>query len=133
MSGEGVVPAIRVKDTARSLSFYLDVLGFKLERGGPAEMNSAISRGDARLMIEGIADFYSDIYNEAIRGRLGTPPALALYIEAPDLEALYDRVRAADVPIRDALADRPWGQAEFTVEDPDGTWLAFWRSTEAVS
>jgi uncharacterized glyoxalase superfamily protein PhnB len=129
MAGEGVVPAIRSKDTARSLAFYLDVLGCTLERGGAAEANSAISRGDARLMIEGVADFYSDAYNEAIRGRLGTPPALALYIEAPDLDALYDRVRAANVPIRDALADRPWGQAEFTVEDPDGTWLAFWRAS----
>ena len=84
-------------------------------------------------MIEGLADFYSDAYNEAIRSRLASPPSLALYIEAPDLEALYDRVRAADVPVRDALADRPWGQAEFTVEDPDGTWLAFWCSTEAES
>ncbi len=128
MSGEGVVPAIRVKDTARSLAFYLDVLGFKLERGGPAEANSAISRGDARIMIKGTADFYGDGYNKAIRSRFGTPSAHALYIEAPDLEALYERVQASGGPLRDPLADRDWGQAEFTVEDPDGRWLAFWRA-----
>ena len=32
----------------------------------------------------------------------------------------------------DPLADRPWGQAEFTVADPDGHWLTFWRTSEAT-
>jgi uncharacterized glyoxalase superfamily protein PhnB len=130
MAGQGVIPAIRVRDMAPALAFYLDKVGFTLERGGPKDDNSAVARGDARLMLETAEDMYSDGYNQAIRGRLGSPSAIALYIEAPDLEALYDRVRAAGVRVLDPIADRPWGQSEFTIEDPDGTWLTFWRGAE---
>ena len=129
MPGYGVIPAIRVSDMARSLAFYIDTLGFKLERGGPEEDNSAITLGDARLMVETPADWYSDAYNEAIRVRSEAPPSMALYIEAPELEALFERVQSAGVKVVDPLGDRSWGQAEFTIEDPDGTWLSFWRAT----
>lgn len=129
MPGYGVIPAIRVKDMARALAFYVETLGFEIERGGPEEDNSALARGDARVMLETPQDWYGDEYNEAIRSRSGSPGTIALYIEAPDLEDLHERLRAAGVPILDPLADRPWGQAEFTIEDPDGTWLSFWKAT----
>jgi uncharacterized glyoxalase superfamily protein PhnB len=131
MAAWGVTPAIRVGDMAAALAFYVDRLGFQLDRGGPDDDNCAISRGDARLMLEVAGELYSGDYNEAIRRRLGTPSAIALYMEAPDLEALYDQVRASDVELVDPLADRPWGQYEFTVADPDGMWLTFWRSSES--
>jgi uncharacterized glyoxalase superfamily protein PhnB len=129
MPGHGVIPAIRVRDMAAGLAFYVGRLGFTLERGGPTEDNSAIARGDARLMIEVAGDLYSPGYNEAIRRRLGSPSAMALYIEAADLDDLYARLEASGVEIVDPLADRPWGQNEFTVADPDGNWLTFWRAS----
>lgn len=129
MPGYGVIPAIRVKDMAQAMTFYVETLGFEIERGGPEEDNSALTRGDARVMLETPQDWYGGKYNEAIRGRSGAPGTIALYIEAPDLEPFYERLQAAGVPILDPLADRAWGQAEFTIEDPDGTWLSFWRAT----
>ena len=132
MPGWGVTPTIRVGEMAAGLAFYVDQLGFALERGGPTDDNSAIARGDARLMIEVAGDLYSERYNEAIRRRLGTPSAMALYMEAPDLEELYMRLQASGVEIVDPLADRPWGQREFTVADPDGNWLTFWRASGAA-
>lgn len=131
MPGFGVIPAIRVGDMSAGLMFYVDRLGFTLERGGPTDDNSAISLGEARLMLEVAGNFYSPGYNEAIRRRLGSPSATALYIEAPDLDALYARLESSGVEIVDPLADRPWGQSEFTVADPDGNWLTFWRVTRA--
>jgi uncharacterized glyoxalase superfamily protein PhnB len=52
---------------------------------------------------------------------------MALYMEASDLGALYSRVKAAGVRIVDPLAERPWGQEEFTMEDHEGNWLTFWK------
>jgi uncharacterized glyoxalase superfamily protein PhnB len=127
MPGWGVIPAIRVTDIAATLSFYVDRLGFTLERGGSTADNSVVTRGDARLMVEVAADLYGPVYNEAIRRRLGSTSATALNIEAPDLEALYARLEETGVEIVDPLADRPWGQSEFTIADPDGNWLTFWR------
>lgn len=82
-------------------------------------------------MIETAADFYGDQYNEAIRERLATPSSTALYIEAQDLAEFHSRLKATGaVRIIDPFAARPWGQEEFTVEDPAGNWLTFWRKPD---
>ena len=126
MSGFGVIPTIRVRDMATALAFYSGPLEFTVEREDDG--NSALQRGDARVMLEAVKDFYGDEYNAAIRQRLGSPSANALYIEASDLAGFQSRLEAAGVRIVDPLADRPWGQAEFTVEDPDANWLSFWSA-----
>ena len=132
MAGWGVIPTIRLEDMAEALAFYLGPLEFSLERGGESESNSALTRGDARLMLETPSDFYGDEYNRAIRERLGSTSPTALYIEEPDLAAFYARVQAAGVRIVDPLAERPWGQSEFTVEDHAGNWLTFWAVPAAA-
>jgi uncharacterized glyoxalase superfamily protein PhnB len=131
MPGWGVIPAIRVTDIAAALGFYIDRLGFTLERGGLTADNSVVTRGDARLMLEVAADLYGRGYNEEIRRRLGSTSATALNIEAPDLDALYAHLQASGAEIVDPLARRPWGQDEFTVADQEGNWLTFWRVSEA--
>ena len=69
----------------------------------------------------------------AFRERLGSVSPNALYLETEDLDELYAALQDGGVTIVDPLADRPWGQAEFTVEDPAGNWLTFWtkRTPEA--
>lgn len=126
-----VVPAIRVRDMAKALAFYLGPLEFKLKRGGDAESNCVVSRGEADLMLETAADHFGDEYNAAIRKRLGSLSSAAIYIEASDLAGFQARLKAAGAKIIDPLAERPWGQSEFTVEDHEGNWLAFWEATPA--
>jgi uncharacterized glyoxalase superfamily protein PhnB len=127
-----VTPAIlslRVRDMAKALAFYLGPLEFDLKRGGDTESNCVVSRGDAELMLETAADHYGDEYNSAIRNRLGSPSSAAIYIEASDLAGFQARLEAAGARIIDPLKERPWGQSEFTVEDHEGNWLAFWQAT----
>ncbi len=129
MSGWGVIPTIRVRDMTEALAFYLGPLEFTLEKGGEGEVNSSVSRGGARLMLETQHELYGEEYNAAIRQRLGAPSSISLYIEAADLAGFHSRLQAAGARIIDPLAERPWGQAEFTVEDPEGNWLSFWEAT----
>ena len=124
MSGFGVTPTIRVKDMAEALAFYSGPLEFTIEREDAG--NSVVKRGDARIMLETVKDFYGDEYNAAIRQRLGTPSSISLYVESDDLAGFQARLEAAGARIVDPLADRPWGQAELTVEDHEGNWLSFW-------
>ena len=131
MAGWAVIPSIRVGDMSVALAFYRDLLGFELERDGADEGNVALVRGDARIMLEIQAGFYSPGYNAAIEERLGSTSAIALYMEATDLDDLYRRVTDAGVTIVDPLAERDWGQREFTIADPDGLWLTFWQATDA--
>ena len=127
MPGWGVIPSIRVRDMTEALAFYTGQLEFTLDSGGEDTTNSSLNRGDARVMIETAADHYGDDYNAAIRDRLGTQSCIALYIEAEDLIAFHSRLKASGARIIDPLAERPWGQEEFTVEDHEGNWLTFWR------
>ena len=129
MTEWGVIPSIRVRDMAESLAFYCGPLGFTLDSGGDGASNSSLTRGDAHVMIETAADHYGDEYNAAIRERLGTTSSMALYIEASDLAAFYSRLEATGARIVDPLAERPWGQEEFTIEDHEGNWLTFWKKT----
>ena len=126
MSGWSVIPSIRVSDLDAALDFYVGRLGFSAE-GDATHGNVSVVRGDARLMLEAAADFYSDSYNAAIHGRLGSTSPNAMYMEAEDLDELYRSLGEHEVTIVDPLADRPWGQAEFTLEDPAGNWLTFWK------
>ncbi len=128
MSTPGVVPSIRVKDMAAALAFYSGQLEFTVERED--EGNSVVMRGDPREMLETAKDFYGEAYNAAIKERLGSPSSISLYIEAADLAGFQSRLQAAGARIVDPLADRPWGQAEFTVEDHEGNWLTFWAALE---
>ena len=130
MGGWAVIPSIRVGDMAVALAFYRDLLGFELERDGADEGNAALVRGDARIMLETPTGFYSPGYNAAIEERLGSTSAIALYMEATDLDDLYRRVTDAGVTIVDPLAERDWGQREFTIADPGGLWLTFWHTTD---
>jgi uncharacterized glyoxalase superfamily protein PhnB len=126
MSGWTVTPAIRVENMAEALDFYVRRLGFTAD-GDAEQQHVSVVRGDARLMLETTADFYGDAYNAAIRERLGSVAPNALYVEAEDLDELHHSLQEAGASIVDPLADRPWGQAEFTVEDPAGNWLTFWK------
>ena len=121
--------SLRVRDMAKALAFYLGPLEFKLKRGGDAESNCVVTRGDAELMLETAADHYGNEYNAAIRERLGSPSSAAIYIEASDLGGFQARLEAAGARIIDPLKERTWGQSEFTVEDHEGNWLAFWQAT----
>ena len=114
---------------AKALAFYTGRLEFTLDSGGEGSTNSSLTRGDARVMIETAADHFGDDYNAAIKDRLGTPSSIALYIEASDLAAFHSRLQAAGARIVDPLAERPWGQEEFTVEDHEGNWLTFWKKS----
>lgn len=128
MNGSSVIPTIRVRDMGDALEFYETRLEFSVDRGGPTDDNVAISRAGARMMIEVPAALYSKDYNDVIKQRMGSTSPLALYIEAQDLEDFYVRLTETGVKIVDPLADRPWGQAEFTIEDLEGNWLTFWKA-----
>lgn len=133
MTEWGVIPSIRVRNMAEALAFYRGTLEFTLDSGGDDASNSALTRGNAHVMIETAADHYSDEYNAAIRERLGTPSCIDLYMEASDVAEFHSRLGAVGARIVDPLATRPWRQEQFTVEDHEGNWLTFWAKPPSSS
>lgn len=128
---DALSPHFWVKDMHASIAFYRDVLGFEVRRAEPAESPTfaALTRGEANIMLSPFDESFDGwaMVPEAEKRRgLGGP--VAFYIEAGDIEAEFALASAAGAVV-DPLADRPWGQREFVVDDPDGFWWAIWKAS----
>ena len=128
MADYPAIATFRFPDLAAARDFYVDQLGFTVTRD---DQNLSIAFGAAQIMLEGDESaFYGDLYNRAIAERRGQRSPNALYIEAPGLDELYQRCLDRQIRVVDSIGSRPWGQREFTVEDPAGNFLSFWEREE---
>ncbi len=63
------------------------------------------------------------------RGRVGQ----SLMIRVDDVDAHYERVRAADARVLDPPMTYPYGERQYTVEDPEGHRWSFTQSVADVA
>jgi catechol 2,3-dioxygenase-like lactoylglutathione lyase family enzyme len=129
LSFNALVPELLVRDFERSLHFYVEVVGFRVEYAREESRFAFLSFEKSQLMIEQDAG-ESPWRVEPIeypRGR-----GLNLSITCSDVRALAGRVESAGVPLRLGLEDRFYrcgavtlGERHFLVQDPDGYLLRF--------
>ncbi len=102
-----IVANICTRDVGAAKRFYQDVLGLEvlMDRGWIATYGS---RETMNVQISFVSE-----------GGSGTP-APDLSIEVDDLDAAFERVRAAGFPIDYGPADEPWGVRRFYTRDPFG-------------
>ena len=127
----GITPHLWVEDMNRSIEFYTEAAGFDVQRVEPldAPTFASLKRGDLGLMLSTFDrpfDHWKMV--EEVQRRRHQAGAVSFYIEAGDIEAEYARAMGAGAYIVDALAERAWGQREFTMRDPDGFWWAVWKA-----
>ena len=125
-----LVPELIVSDLTRSLAFYCDILGFKIEYERPEDHFAFLSFGGSQLMLE------QDWHSES-PWRVGPlePPygrGINLSIACPGASALVSALEAAGYPLRNPVEERWYrsgeslfGQRNFLVLDPDGYLLRF--------
>ena len=124
-----------VQDLPRSIDFYTKALGFTVRRADPedAPTYAALRHGNDEIMLSQLGAF-ADVWpleqKAASRKPAGAGP-FTMYKESADIERDCDRARAAGANVLEGVVDRPWGQKEFVVEDPDGFWWTFWQVTES--
>ncbi len=105
---EGSAPILRVEDMARSLHFYIGILGFHNAPWGDLDFTS-VNRDSAGIYL--------------CRGGQGRGAAW-VWIGVSDAATLHDELVAKGIPIRMPPTNFPWA-LEFHVEDPDGNVLRF--------
>lgn len=123
MEWAALVPELVCMDLARSIRFYVDVLGFRIRFERPEDGFAYLEIGAAQLMLEQRSP------ESWLAGPLEPPfgRGINLQIEVDALEPIHARIRAAGV----ALFVEPrtsWyrqdgiehGQIEMLVQDPDG-------------
>jgi catechol 2,3-dioxygenase-like lactoylglutathione lyase family enzyme len=128
-----VVPELDVADLPRSVSFYVDVLGFRVRIERPEELFAYLTRGPIHLMLEqadGPGRRFRTAPLEYPFGR-----GMNLQIEVPDVDHLHAQALRAGAPIYIPLEERWYrrgdeetGHWQFVVIDPDGYLLRFFTS-----
>lgn len=110
---------VLVKDVKRSIEFYTDVLDFRVKHNPP---DPAFAKaGAAEIML---VEMWEEVTEEAPQR------GLSIYLFTEEIDAYYAQVlpKLEASPYGELaipLQDRPWGQREFHVIDPDGAELRF--------
>ena len=116
----GVAPIVPVRRVARSLSFYIGVLGFSVIERDDAGTFAYVAREGVGVMLLDLGDA------DAPRA---TSRYLSAYVWVDDPEALFAELspRLARLPAKrySGVLTRPDGRREFRVTDPDGFLMFF--------
>lgn len=105
---EGAQPILRVADMARSVEYYVAVLGFRNAVWGDAVFTS-VNRDQAGIYL-----------CQGSQGSAGT----WVWIGVEDVAALHQEYQKSGAKIRRPPRNYPWA-LEMLVEDPDGHMLRF--------
>lgn len=125
-----LIPELIVSDLQRSLDFYCQVLGFKIEYQRPEDKFAFLSYNGSQLMLE---EDYEDESPWRV-GPLERPfgRGMNLSIKCPDSEVLSRAIENAGHTLRKPIEERWYrdndlmnGQLNFLVLDPDGYLLRF--------
>ncbi|MGV3617762.1 MAG: bleomycin resistance protein [Fimbriimonas sp.] len=108
-----VSPVLVVSDVAASIEFFQSKLGFgkMFAFGAPVEYG-AMERGEVQIHLT----------RDYSRGRVGKG---SCYVSLYGVDALHEELQAKEVPITEAIGDRPYGMRDFYVEDLDGNTIGF--------
>jgi predicted enzyme related to lactoylglutathione lyase len=101
-------PILNVADMARSLRYYVEVLGFTNAEWGSDDF-TCVTRDNAAIYL-----------SDGDQGQPGT----WVWIGVADVEALYEEFRATGASVLHPPQNFPWA-CEMKVGDPDGHVLRF--------
>lgn len=108
--------SLTCSDLPRSMHFYVEGLGFEIERMNEVDgvlRFATLKAGDSQLSI-GRDDF--------AKGRdRNKGVGMRIWINtAQDVVGIANRAKAAGIALESEPAPLPWGPMAFTVKDPDG-------------
>jgi uncharacterized glyoxalase superfamily protein PhnB len=113
-----VIPQLSVRDVDAYVKFLAEAFGFEVteywrDLDDPTHVNVEVAYEGAVIGI-----------GRATADRTAPPepsaPHIGLYVVIEDVEAHYDRARAAHAKITLDLADQPWGHRMYGAVDPEG-------------
>ena len=107
-------PVFVVEEVARSVDYYRNQLGFRIE----------FTHGEP-LAYAGIERDNVTLHLQAARDSARQPGHSALYVFVADVDEIYRELRSRGAKIANEPHDYPYGMRDFDVLDPDGNSLCF--------
>jgi uncharacterized glyoxalase superfamily protein PhnB len=120
-----IVPCIRYGNAARMIDWLCDTFGFEKQMVVTGEdgqiVHSQLKRGTGMIMVGSVLE------KETPCGRQITQPenvggreTQSPYMVVEDVDAIYERAKAAGAEIVMELTDLPYGSRDFLCRDPEG-------------
>lgn len=129
-----VNPLLSIRDVEASIQFYTEQLGFTAEGtllpgddGKP--VFAGVKRGDTTIWLDHTE--YADLPPNTPVG-----VGVELYVSldpSEDIDALYEKLKAAGVKIVSELQEQFWGDKRFVIQDLDGYRLSLCQNVRDVS
>lgn len=122
---EDAVSIVPVRDIAKTVAFYADVLGFEARFVSDDETFAIVIHGDAAIQL---------VKTDSEEALHATAKNISIYLWVKNVNALFDQLK----PRLDLLPEgrvrppfvQPYGMREFHVKDPDGCLLFFGEDAE---
>ena len=118
---------LAVNDPDETISFYENVLGFKLvarmaHEDGAKPFWFEVGRDNVELMFT-----YDEPHEHGPGEEHSHDPALngALYLNVDDADAYFTEVKASGATFEQAPVTQPYGMRDFSLRDPNGYLLIF--------
>lgn len=115
MKAVSYYPVIMTADVAGTAAFYTQHFGF--EALFSADWYVHLQSKESEHVTLAILDGGHETIPETGRG---TVSGLLLNFEVEDVDAVYERLKAAGLPIRLDIRDEDFGQRHFITADPNG-------------
>lgn len=131
MKFNAILPEFYVTDFAKSLHFYTEILGFKLEYQRENPLFAFLSREGTQLMIQ---ELWEEEDDEWITGKLEYPfgRGINFQIDTSDVQSMANSLKKHKHPILKDVWDSWYrvddmleGCRQILVQDPDGYLLRF--------
>ena len=108
---QAVVPTLRIADRERSRRFYVDGMGFRVDWEWKNEPGAFL-----QLSRPGMRLYLSEREGDC-------PPGALVHLYVHDVDAWQRELLTRGILAEHAPVDRPWGNREMLVRDPDGNKL----------
>ncbi len=115
MKAVSYYPVIMTTDVAGTAAFYIRHFGF--EALFSADWYVHLQSKESEHVTLAVLDGSHETIPQAGRGTIS---GLLLNFEVEDVDAVYDRLKAAGLPILLDLRDEDFGQRHFITADPNG-------------
>jgi catechol 2,3-dioxygenase-like lactoylglutathione lyase family enzyme len=111
-----------VSDVARSIAFFIDMLGFDEEFKYGDPLDYAIVDRDA-----------VSLHLMRVTNDLPMIGRSSIYVFVADVDALHEEISGHGCTIEVAPQDFPYGMREMSVRDPDGNRVTFGQEVTAAA
>ena len=114
-------PTLTVRDVEATLAFYSERLGFKQDLAEKDDDGTtflgSVEVGETVIMFESAGP---DVHLQPDHGLTSGVMLTVCLPTTDELEVLYRRLQASDVNVCGPIGERPWGNRDFMIQDPDG-------------